>query len=84
MSPSPRKESAVSAMIMAGMASVTDAMMWLNIDGIMCRKMTRAWLPPSRRAAVTKSSVRSARNRPRTTRASSVQPTSERITVMAK
>ena len=82
--PRPRKDSAVSAMIMTGIASVTEAMMWLSIDGIMWRKMTRPLLPPSSRAAVTKSSVRSARKRPRTTRASSVQPTSDRMSVIAK
>ena len=59
-------------------------MMWLRNDGTMWRKMMRSWLAPASSAAVTKSSSRSERKRPRTTRASSVQPISEMITVIAK
>ena len=59
-------------------------MMWLKNDGTMCRKMIRIWLAPASSAASTKSSWRSDRNRPRTTRASSVQPTSEMMIVIAK
>ena len=50
----------------------------------MWRKMIRSWLAPASSAAVMKSSSRMARNRPRTTRASSVQPISEMMTVMAR
>ena len=82
--PSPRKLSAVSARIMPGMARVAAAMMWLVKLGTMWRVTMRQSLAPSSCAAVTKSSVRSDRKRPRTTRASSVQPISERISVIAK
>ncbi len=71
-------------MIMAGMASVVAAMMWLRNDGTRWLKMMRVWLQPASSAAITKSSSRSDRKRPRTTRASSVQPTSEMMMVMAK
>ena len=54
-------------------------MMWLANDGSMWRRMMRSWLAPASSAAMTKSSSRSARNRPRMTRASSVQLTSEMI-----
>ena len=47
-------------------------------------EMTRKSEAPDRRAAVTKSSSRRARNLPRTTRPSSVQATNDRMTVMAK
>ncbi len=66
------------------MASVTEAMMWLANDGSMWRKMTVSSPQPSSRAAVTKSSFFKARKRPRTTRASPVQPTSDRIIVITK
>ena len=52
--------------------------------GSMWRKMMRPSEQPSSRAAVTNSSVRSDRKRPRTTRASCAQPMSERITVIMK
>ena len=55
---------------LAVVAAVTLATMWLMKLGSMCRKMMRISDAPSRRAAVTKSSVRSERKRPRTTRAS--------------
>ena len=71
-------------MIIAGSASVVAAMMWLRNDGTMWRKMMRAWPQPASSAAITKSSSRSERNRPRTTRASSVQPISEMMIVIAK
>ena len=74
----------VSLMIIAGSARLTAAMMWLRKDGTMWRKMIRIWLAPASSAAVMKSSSRMARNRPRTTRASSVQPISEMMTVMAR
>ena len=82
--PRPRKDSAVSARIIAGIASVTDAMMWLMKLGSMWRKMIRPSVQPSSRAAVTNSSVRSDRKRPRTTRASCAQPISDRISVIMK
>ena len=50
----------------------------------MWRKMIRDSLQPTSSAAMTKSSSRSERKRPRTTRASSVQPMSEMMMVMAK
>ena len=50
----------------------------------MWRKMMRTARTPASSAAVTKSSSRSDRKRPRTTRASSVQPISEMMMVMAK
>ena len=50
----------------------------------MWRKMMRIWPAPASSAAVTKSSSRSERNFPRTTRARSVQASSAMITVMAK
>ncbi|MNL89979.1 hypothetical protein D3C87_2206610 [compost metagenome] len=50
----------------------------------MCLTIMRQSLAPSSCAAVTKSSVRRLRNRPRTTRANSVQPIKLRIKVMAK
>ena len=59
-------------------------MMWLMNDGTMCTKMVRIWLHPTSRAETTKSSSRRARKRPRTTRASSVQPRREMMMVMAK
>ena len=80
----PRKDSAVSARIMVGIASVTEAMMWLMNEGTMCRQMMRICEQPSSRAAMTKSSVLSDRKRPRTTRARSVQPISDRITVIQR
>ena len=80
----PRKDSAVSATIIVGSASVTTARMWLVSEGRMWRKISRRSLEPSSRAAVTKSSPRSARNRPRTSRASPVQPNSDTMSVMRK
>ena len=71
-------------MIIAGSASVVAAMMWLRNERHHVTKMIRGWLQPTSRAAITKSSSRSERNRPRTTRASSVQPISEMMIVMAK
>src|SRR5215831_15896604 len=82
--PRPRNESDVSLMIIAGIARVLVAMMCDRNVGTMCRTMMRAWLAPASSAASTKSSSRSARNRPRTSRPSVVQPTSDRITVIAK
>ena len=82
--PRPRKLRAVSLMIMAGRASVVAAMMWLMNDGTMCTKMVRIWVHPTSRAETTKSSSRSVRKRPRTTRASSVHARSEMMIVMAK
>ena len=52
-SPRPRKLSAVSLMIMAGMARVVAAMMWLMKTGTMWRKMMRNWLQPENSAAMT-------------------------------
>ena len=69
---------------MAGSASETAAMMWLVNDGSMCRKITRMRLAPISSAATMKSSSRSDRNRPRTTRARSVQPIREMMIVIAK
>ena len=74
----------VSLMIMAGSARLIAAMMCDRNEGTMWRKMMRISLAPASSAAVMKSSSRSARNRPRTTRASSVQPISEMMTVIAK
>jgi hypothetical protein len=82
--PRPRNDSEVSLMIIAGIASVLVAMMWERNVGTMCRTMIRRRLTPASSAASTKSSSRSARNRPRTSRPSVVQPTSERMTVIAK
>jgi hypothetical protein len=82
--PRPRKLRKVSLRIISGIASVVAAMMWLVNDGTMCEKITRARLAPTRRAASTKSSSRSDRKRPRTSRARRVQPSSARITVIAK
>ena len=45
--PSPRKLSDVSLMMIAGIASVVAAMMWLMNDGTMWRKMIRDLLQPS-------------------------------------
>ena len=59
-------------------------MMWLANDGTMWPKMIPVRPTPSSRAAITKSSSRRLRNRPRTSRASPVQPISDRITVIAK
>ena len=53
-------------------------------EGSMWRKMIRGCRAPQSRAASTKSSSRSERKRPRTTRARPVQPISERISVIAK
>ena len=50
----------------------------------MWRKMIRGTLAPATSAAVTNSSWRSARNRPRTTRARSVHPMNEMMIVIAK
>ena len=82
--PSPRKESDVSLMIITGMASELVAMIWLRNVGTMWRMMMRMREQPASRAASTKSSSRRARKRPRTSRPKVVQPTRERITVMAK
>ncbi len=71
-------------MIIAGSARLTAAMICDRNDGTMWRKMMRMRDAPASSAAVMKSSSRSARKRPRTTRASSVQPISEMISVMAK
>ena len=71
-------------MIMAGIARVAAAMMWLRKEGTMCRKIMRNCPAPANSAAVTKSSVRSDRKRPRTTRAITVQPISEIMIVMKK
>ena len=69
---------------MPGMVSVSEAMIWLMKDGTMWMN-TVARLPrPASRAATMKSYSRSARNLPRTTRASVVHPSSERMTVMAR
>ena len=43
-------------MIIAGIASVVAAMMWLTNDGTMWRKMIRDLLQPTSSAAITKSS----------------------------
>ena len=83
-SPSPRKDNDVSLMTMAGIANVVAAMMWLMKEGTRWLTMIRVRLHPASSAAITNSSSRSERNRPRTTRASSVQPISEMMTVMAK
>ena len=83
-SPMPRKLSAVSARIMLGTASVAAAMMWLMNDGSMWRKITPRAATPSRTAEVMKSSSRRERNLPRTTRAISGQPSSDRIREMKK
>ena len=82
--PIPRKLSEVSARMVAGIASVSDAMMWLENDGTMCRPMMRILPTPSSLAAVMNSSSRSDRKRPRTTRASPVQPMTERMSVIPK
>ncbi|MNT48361.1 hypothetical protein D3C72_1851380 [compost metagenome] len=80
--PRPRNESEVSARIIAGTASVTEAMIWLEKLGSIWRKMMRPSGTPSSRAAATNSSVLSDRNRPRTTRASCAQPVRDRIMVI--
>ena len=82
--PRPRKESVVSLMIIAGKARLTAAMMCDRKEGTMWRKMIRSCEAPASSAAITKSSSRSDRKRPRTTRASSVQPISEMMTVIAR
>ena len=51
--PRPRNDSAVSLMIMAGMASVLVAMMWLRKFGTMWRTMIRVRLAPASSAAST-------------------------------
>ena len=56
--PRPRKLSAVSARIIAGIASVTEAMMWLVKRRHHVPRMMRISLVPSSRAAMTKSSLR--------------------------
>jgi hypothetical protein len=71
-------------MIMAGIARVVAAMMWLRNEGTRWLRMMRVRLQPASSAAVTNSSSRKDRKRPRTTRASSVQPIREMITVMAR
>ena len=71
-------------MIMPGIARVAAAMMWLVKTGTMCLKIMRAWEAPASWAAITKSSSRSDRNLPRTTRAMPVQLMIDRMTVMAK
>ena len=59
-------------------------MMWERKDGIRWLTMIRVREEPQSSAAITKSSSRRERKRPRTTRASSVQPMREMIRVMAK
>ena len=54
--PRPRKLNAVSAMIMAGRASVVAAIIWLVMEGAIWRKMMRKRLAPASSAATTKSS----------------------------
>jgi hypothetical protein len=66
------------------MARVIEAMIWLKKAGSIWRRIIRISLEPSSRVALTKSSSHSDRNRPRTTRASEVQPIRDRIRVMAK
>jgi hypothetical protein len=63
---------------------VVAAMMWLMNEGTMWTKIVRVRVHPTSRAETTKSSSRMASNRPRTTRASSVQPSNEMMMVMAK
>ena len=53
----PRKLSAVSAMIICGIARVRVAMMWLTNDGTMWLTITCCSLQPSSLAATTKSWV---------------------------
>ena len=60
----PRKLSAVSARIMPGIAKVTEAMIWLVMDGTMWRRMIGISRTPSKRAAMTKSSVFSDKKAP--------------------
>ena len=69
---------------MPGTAKVAEVITWLRNDGSRCLKMIFNSLVPDRRAATTKSSSRSDRKRPRTTRANPVQPISERMRVTPK
>ena len=82
--PRPIKLNPVSDRIIPGTANVNEAMMWLMKEGIMWRKIMRISLEPEKRAAITKSSSRNERNRPRTTRAKPVQPTNAKSTVTMK
>ena len=75
---------AVSPRIMLGTLRVNEAMMWLVNEGSMCLKMTRDSFDPLSWAAITYSSSRKDMNLPRTTRASPVQPTKERMTTIPK
>ena len=83
-SPSPRKLSAVSPRIIAGMLSDAVAMMWLMNDGN--RWMNRILPVPAfaTLVAYTNCSSRSDRYLPRTCRAMSVQPVSDRMMEMKK
>ena len=83
-SPRPRKLSAVSARIIAGIASVTEAMMWLMNDGTMCATMMRSSLAAVEPRRGDEILVAQRQEPPRTTRASPVQPISDRMTVIAK
>ena len=69
---------------MRGIESVSVAMMWLRKEGTMWRKIIRRSLAPQKRAAITKSSSRSARKRPRTARASPVHSIMAKTSVKAK
>ena len=80
----PRNESAVSPRIIPGTARVAVAMMWLEKLGSMCLRITRGVSAPIRRAAITNSSSRSARKRPRTCLARAVHPNSDRMIVIPK
>ena len=83
-SPRPRKESAVSPRIMAGIDSVAEAMRWLAKLGSRWRPIMRAGEAPMSWAAVQKSSSRSDSSLERTARANPGQSSNPRMMVIPK
>ena len=82
--PRPKKESAVSPSIIAGIDSETEAMRWLAKLGSRCRPMMRCGRAPINCAAVQKSSSRKARSFERTARARPGQSSRPKMMVMPK
>ena len=78
------KLSAVSPRIMPGTWLLATTIRWLANAGSMWRATSRGRWQPSRVAASTNSSSRTASSLLRTTRAKPVQPSTDRISVIAK
>ena len=82
--PRPKKDSAVSPKIIAGIERVAEAIRWLIKFGNKCRRITRPGLAPIISAARTYSSSLNERNLLRTARAKPGQSNSPSIMEMMK